>query len=503
MSRTGTHNKTIPLNRTTRMSTGVPGLDDILGGGLTADRLYLLEGNPGTGKTTMALQFLREGAAHGENVLYVTLSETAAELSAAAASHGWSLEGVHIIELMPEASLQPDSEQSILHPAEVELAEMTRRITEEISTREPARVVFDSLSELRLLAQSPLRYRRQVLALKHFLSSRRCTVLLLDDCTAGQDNLLVHSVAHGVISLEQIVREYGTERRRLRVAKLRGVKFRDGYHDFILETGGLQVFPRLIAAEYGSDFATGFRATGSAELDQMLGGGLAVGSNVLLAGPSGVGKTTTALRCALSALERGEHCAYFVFDESLSTMLLRSAALGMDMRPHVKSGLLHIEQVDPAELSPGEFANRVRECVGHGGASMVVIDGLNAYLRAMPGETFLILHMHELLTYLNQQGIITLVVLAHHGIVGEMRADVDISYLSDTLLLFRYFEAKGEILSAVSVLKSRTNAHERTIREFRLSACGVTVGEALNDFEGIMSGVPVYRGSTPMLPSQA
>lgn len=498
---TGANTKTIPLNQTKRVSTGVVGLDDILGGGLTADRLYLLEGSPGSGKTTMALHFLREGAARGEKVLYITLSETAEELNAVATSHGWTLDGINIFELISEAALKPDSEQSILHPADVELGEMTRRVMDEIAAQEPARLVFDSLSELRLLAQNALRYRRQILTLKHFLSQRRCTVLLLDDCTSGQDNLQVHSIAHGVISMEQMLREYGTVRRRLRVVKMRGVKFRDGYHDFILETGGVRVFPRLIAAEYGADSADGFRQTGSPELDQLLGGGLAVGSNILMAGPSGVGKTTTAVRCVLSALERGERCAYFVFDESLNTLLLRSESLGMDLRPHMKSGHLNIEQVDAAELSPGEFTSHVRQCVKEGGASMVVIDGLNAYLQAMPHERLLILQMHELLAFLNQQGIITIVLLAHHGVVGETRAEIDISYLSDTLLLFRYFEAKGEVLSAVSVLKSRTSAHERSIREFKLSSRGLVVGQALSDFEGILTGVPIYRGNTPMLTS--
>jgi circadian clock protein KaiC len=501
MTPKGTGAKTIPINQAKRVPTGVSGLDDILGGGLTANRLYLLEGSPGTGKTTLALHFLREGAARGENVLYITLSETAEELHSVAASHGWTLDGINIFELISEAALKPEGEQSILHPADVELGETTRRVMDEIDARAPARLVFDSLSELRLLAQNALRYRRQILTLKYFLSQRRCTVLLLDDCTSGGDNLQVHSIAHGVVSLELMKREYGTERRRLRIAKMRGIKFRDGYHDFVLETGGLRVFPRLVAAGHKSDFNMTLKPTGSRELDQMLGGGLAVGSNILMSGPSGVGKSTTAVRCVLSALERGEHCAYFAFDEGLTTLLLRCASLGMDLRPYISSGQLKMEQVDPAELAPGEFVSHVRACVREGGASTVVIDGLNAYLQTMPHETFLILQMHDLLSFLNQQGIITIVLLAHHGVVGETRAEIDISYLSDTLVLFRYFEAKGEILSAVSVLKSRTSAHERTIREFKLSEKGLTVGQSLSDFEGILSGVPIYRGSTPMLAS--
>ncbi len=486
-----------------RAPFGVGGLDDILGGGLTPSRIYLLEGTPGTGKTTLALQFLLKGGELGEKGLYITLSETELELRAVAASHGWSLDGLSIHELVNEAGLDPDSEQSILHPSDVELGETTRAIMERVESERPTRVVFDSLSEMRLLAQNPLRYRRQILALKHFFANRACTVLLLDDKTASGTDLQLHSIAHGVITLEQTAQDFGTQRRRLRVVKMRGIKFRGGFHDFSLDTGGIEVFPSLVAAEHRRDFESVLVSTGSAELDTLMGGGLARGTNILLMGPSGVGKTTTLIRCVLSALERGETCAYFLFDEGLTTLLNRASAMSMDLQPFIDSGHLMIRQIDPAEVSPGEFASWVRRAVTETQATYIGIDSLNAYLQAMPGEKFLLLQMHELLSYLNQLGIVTLLVLGQHGLAGDMRTDVDLSYLSDAILLFRFFESKGEILTAVSVVKSRASAHERSIREFRLGATGVRVGEALTDFQGVMIGVQTYRGNVAMLPSDA
>jgi circadian clock protein KaiC len=491
--------KSRPTGEEPRISTGVPGLDDVLCGGLTPSRLYLLEGTPGTGKTTLALQFLLEGAARGERTLYVTLSETADELRAAAATHGWALDEIDIYELVDEMGLDPDSEQSILHPSEIELGETVREVIARVEDLKPDRVVFDSLSELRLLAQNPLRYRRQILALKRFFAKRACTVLMLDDKTSEAGDVQLHSIAHGVISLEQAPREFGSERRRLRIVKMRGIKFRGGYHDFALETGGIQVFPRLIAAEHHARFDSKGKSTGSAELDLLLGGGLVPGTNTLLLGPSGVGKTTTGVRCMLAALERGETATYFLFDEGLPTLLTRSATLGMDLAPHIEAGRLTMIQVDPAELSPGEFASVVREAVEGRGSTFVAVDSLNAYLHAMPGEEYLILQMHELLTYLNQKGVTTLLVLGQHGIVGEVRSDVDLSYLSDCILLFRFFEAKGEVRTALSVVKSRVNAHERSIRELRLGPGGVQVGEALGDFEGVLTGLPAYHGKVAML----
>ena len=416
-----------------------------------------------------------------------------------AASHGWSLEGVEVFELVTEEGLSPDSEQSILHPSEVELGETTRGVIAAVERIKPERVVFDSLSEMRLLAQNPLRYRRQVLALKTFFAARHCTVLMLDDRSAEKDDLQLHSIAHGVISLEQTVGHYGPERRSLRVVKMRGIPFRGGLHDFNLDTGGLSVFPRLVAAEHRSDFDAEVVSTGNAGLDQLLGGGLVRGSNMLFMGPSGVGKTTTALACALEALKRGEKAAYYLFDEGLGTLLARSKALGMDVSPYLDDGLLQIRTLDPAEVSPGEFANLVRKAVEDMGAGTVVIDSLNAYMQAMSGGKHLMLQMHELLTYLSQRGIVTILVMAQHGVVGEVRSDVDLSYLSDGNLLFRYFEARGSLLKAISVIKSRTSEHEQSIREFRLGPGGIEVGNALENFHGVMSGIASYEGKTPLL----
>jgi len=380
----------------------------------------------------------------------------------------------------------------------VELGETTRGVMAAADRVQPSRVVFDSLSEMRLLAQNPLRYRRQVLALKSFFASRRCTVLMLDDRSNAQEDLQLHSIAHGVVSLDQSVDQYGPERRRVRVIKMRGIRFRGGEHDFSLDTGGLSVYPRLVAAEHRAAADSSLVSTGTKELDQLLGGGLARGSNTLFTGPSGVGKTTTAIACTRAALQRGEKAVYYLFDEGLATLLIRSKALGLAIEPFLASGQLQIQTLDPAEVSPGQFANMVRTAV-EDGAGTVVIDSLNAYLQAMSGDKHLLLQMHELLTYLNQRGIVTLLILAQHGIVGDVHGDVDLSYLSDGILLFRFFEARGQLLKAISVVKSRTSDHELTIREFRLGTSGVQVGEALTDFEGVMSGVAAYRGKLPLL----
>ena len=481
-----------------RIRTGISGLDDILSGGLTPNRVYLVEGTPGTGKTTLALQFLLDGAAQGESGLYVTLSETADELNTVAASHGWSLEAIDLYELVAEIGLDPESEQTVLHPSEVELGETTREVMARVEERRPTRLVFDSLSELRLLAQSPLRYRRQILALKQFFTARRCTVLMLDDRTSDPNDLQLHSIAHGVIQLEQQPRDFGEERRRLRVIKMRGSRFRGGYHDFNLETGGLVVFPRLVAAEHNRPFTVEQVSSGNAGLDALLGGGLPRGTNTLLSGPSGVGKTTTATNCMLAALQRGESATYYLFDEGLSTFMTRSASLLADLQPFIDSGRLRVRPVDPAQLSPGEFACLLKDAVELHGSTFLTIDSLNAYLQAMPGEQFLLLHMHELLNYLNQQGVTTLLVLGQHGFLGDMRSDIDLSYLSDAILLFRFFEAQGVVRTAVSAVKSRTSAHERTIREFTLAGDGLRVGEALRDFSGVLSGLPTYTGPSAL-----
>ena len=477
------------------VSTGIEGLDNILGGGLPAGRLYLVQGSPGSGKTTVGMQFALAGRDAGEKTLYVTLSETRDELDAVARSHGWDLTGVEILEMFSEDEFAPEAEQSVLYPAEVELGEAAQHAMEAIEALSPTRVVFDSLSEMRLLAQSSLRYRRQILALKQFLAERRCTVLCLDNKNSDPEGSELHSIAHGVIALDQRVETFGPDRRRVRVVKLRGVKYRGGFHDLSLDRGGLYVFPRLVAAEHHARFDSTPQSTGVARLDDLLGGGLAPGTNILFAGPSGVGKTTTAVRAALSALERGQRAVYYLFDEGAGTLRMRSAALGMDLDPHVQAGRLQLQQVDPAELSPGEFTSRVRHAVEREGASFIVIDSLNAYMRAMPGERFLFLQLHELFSYLNQRGVTTVLVMSQHGQIGEGRTDIDLSYISDAVLMFRFFEANGQLHSAIAALKSRLTPHLRTIHEFRIvPGKGLQVGEALTELQGVLTGLPVVSG---------
>lgn len=483
---------------TSRISTGVAGLDDILNGGLTAQRVYLVEGSPGAGKTTLGLQFLLEGAARGERGLYITLSETTDELEAVAESHGWVMDGIDIYELAGDTALDPESQQSVFHPAEVELGETTQNVMEQVDRVKPLRVVFDSLSEMRLLAQNPLRYRRQILALKQFFTARACTVLMLDDKTAQSDQHL-HSIAHGVITLEQIAKEFGKERRRVNVLKMRGIRFRGGYHDYVLETGGLRMFPRLVAAEHTRTFAPQVRSSGSQSFDDLLGGGLVAGTNTLIVGPSGIGKTTLTVRCMLSALERGEKAAFYLFDEGMGTFFSRNASFGMDLQPYLDNGQLSVQRIDPAELTPGEFTQMLRDAVELHGVKFVTIDSLNAYLQAMPGEQYLTLQMHELLSYLNLRGVTTMLVLGQHGLVGEVRTDVDLSYLSDTTVLLRFFEAQARVRRALTVIKSRTTTHALTIHEMLLGSDGVRIGAPLEGFEGVLSGVPTYRGRTPMM----
>jgi circadian clock protein KaiC len=482
-----------------RVSTGTAGLDEILKGGMTSQRLYLVEGTPGSGKTTLALKFLMDGREAGEKGLYITLSETVDELTAVAHSHDWTLDGIELFEMVAEDEFEAAHEQSILHPSEVELSETIRGIFELVEQSDPARVVLDSLSELRLLAQNPLRYRRQILALKHFFARRNCTVLMLDDRTAEPSDLQLHSIAHGVISLEHLANDFGSERRRLRVVKMRGLKYHGGYHDFSIEKGGLCVYPRLIAANHHRAFSTAPVTTGLPALDALLGDGLFPGTNTLLAGPAGVGKTTTVVRCMIAALQRGQKAVYFLFDERLATLRIRSKSLGMDLQPFIDNGLLEIRQIDPAELSPGEFASDVRRAVEQNGVSIVVIDSLNAYMHAMPSDNFLVLQMHELLSYLAQQGVVSLMTLGQHGITGELKSDVDISYLADTVMVLRFFEAAGEVRKSIAVIKTRTSDHERSIREFRIDRRGISIGEPLRNFSGLLSGTPVYLDKNDML----
>jgi circadian clock protein KaiC len=487
------------------ISTGSVGLDEILGGGLDGDRVYLIEGRPGTGKTTLALQFLLEGVRQGERCLCVTLSESERELRSVVTRHGWTLAGIDVFELVPpEASLDPDQELTLFHPAEMELSETTKSILDRVREINPKRVVFDSLSEMRLLSQSSLRYRRQILALKNFFAGRRCTVMLLDDLSSSDHDLQLHSITHGVITLEQLSLEYGAERRRLRVVKMRGMKYRGGYHDFTIQTGGLAIYPRLVAAEHHKAFLGEVTSTGSSQLDALLGGGIERGTSMLLIGGAGVGKSSIALTCAMAAAARGERVGVFAFDEGLGTVFARAAGLGMPLQVHVDSGQIRVQQIDPAEMSPGEFAHQIRHGVEHDGYRVVIIDSLNGYMNAMPEERFLVLQMHELLSTLNQLGVITILVLAQHGLMGPMQTPLDISYLSDAVLMLRYFEAEGRVRRAISVVKKRSGAHEDAIREFRLTAEGVKVGPPLTEFQGILSGVPNYRGAaSPLLPTES
>ena len=432
-------------------------------------------------------------------MLYIALSETQRELRLVARRHGWSLDGVDIFELVPpEITLNRDRELTVLHPAEVELGETTQLVFDRVNELNPTRVVFDSLSEMRLLAQNPLRYRRQVLALKHFFSSRQCTVVLLDDLSSQENDLQLHSITHGVVLLEQVAMDFGAERRRLRIVKMRGIDFIGGHHDFVIAKGGLRIFPRLIAAEHHTSFVPEHTSSGIAELDKLLGGGLERGTNALLIGAAGVGKSSLALTYALAAAERGERAVLFAFDEGRGTLEARARTLGLPLERMLASGLIRYQQIDPAELSPGEFASVVRHAVEVDHARIIVIDSLNGYLNAMPDERFLILQMHELLSYLGQQGVVTLLVLAQHGLVGPMDTPLDMSYLSDAVLMLRYFEMDGTVRRALSVVKKRSGDHEHTIREFRLTADGISVGPPLTTFSGIFSGTPRYTGGTSL-----
>lgn len=487
------------------IATGNPGLDRVLRGGLPKDRLYLLEGTPGSGKTTLGLQFLFEGVRLGESVLYISLSETAEELQSVAESHGWSLAGVHLFELSAaDAVLGGAQEQTILHPWESELGDTIELIQTRVDELQPSRLVFDSLSEMRLLAQDSLRYRRQVLALKHFFAGRGITVLLVDDLTTsgGERDNHLHSLCHGVLTLERLTLDFGAARRRLQVQKLRGVDFIAGYHDFTLRRGGLEVYPRMIAAGRHQDFAGEVVPSDIPDLDALLHGGPLRGTSTLITGPAGTGKTTLALQYVVAACARGERCAVYEFDERIGTLLKRAESMGMPLLRYIQEGLLVVHQIDPAELSPGEFAWRVRQDVEEHDCRMLVLDSLNGYLAAMPQEQQLILQMHELLSYLSQSGVVTFLLNPQHGLVGSMASNLNVSYIADTVVLIRFFEAHGRLRKAISILKHRGGGHEDAIRELRIDTRGIRVGQPLVEFRGVLTGTPEYFGATQPLMEQ-
>jgi len=486
-----------------RVPTGIIGLDYILKGGLPKNRLHLVEGNPGTGKTTLGLQFLLAGVRLGEVGLYITLSESREELASVAQSHGWSLDGLNIQDLTDAGgdSLRDGSQYTVFHPSEVELDETTRAILAEVERINPDRVVFDSLSEMRMLASEPLRFRRQILALKQYFLSRNCTVMLLDDRTTKMPDRQLESIAHGVISLEYVPVDYGRQRHAMRVVKMRGVNFQSGLHDFNIETGGIVLFPRLSPKKM-VDYSPDDLVSGDKVLDDLMGG-LHCGTSTILIGPAGVGKSTLSMMYAYAAAERGDRVAVYLFDEGTDTLLKRTGELGIDVRKHVESGMIMLRQIQLAELTPGELSYMVSREVEEKGARVVIIDSVNGYMMATPQEKYLTMQFHELLAYLNRNGVISMLVVGQYGLVGTMQAPIDMSYLADSVVMLRYFEAEGSVKQAISILKKRSGAHERTIREYHIDKGGLKLGEPLSEFRGVLTGVPVYEGSRDKLLSRS
>jgi circadian clock protein KaiC len=491
-----------PGTKSTRISTGVAGLDDILGGGLEPHRLYLIEGEPGTGKSTLGLQFLLEGVKRGERGLYVTLSETTAEVQDVAASHGWKLDGIDVFDLSAaESTLNPKQQTVLLHTWEVELGETVKLITDQVERTGASRVMFDSLSELRLLAEDGLRFRRQVLALKQFFAGRQATVLFLDDLTdrLGGHSMHLYSLCQGAISLERIATDFGSTRRRLEIAKMRSAPYSEGWHDYVIARGGLRVFPRLIASQHHRPFVGDCVDSGLPELNKMLHGGPLRGTCTLLTGPAGTGKSTLALQYVHAAAERGEHCAVYEFDERTGTLLTRMSKLGLDLGPYIGDGRVVLRQIDLAEVSPGEFDYMLRQDVEKNHTRIVVIDSLSGYLMAMAQERQLILKLHELLSYLNQTGVLTLMVSSQNGVTGAPTGSLNVSHLADTIVLLSFFEAAGHVRKGLSIVKNRGGGHEDAIRELQISPAGLRIGEVLTTFEGVLSGNPIYTGPSQTL----
>jgi circadian clock protein KaiC len=475
------------------IETGIPELDVILRGGLPKNRLHLIEGAPGTGKTTLGLRFLLDGVDRNLRCLYVTLSETTEELVTTASTHGWNTDGIEFFELIPEEA-QPERQQTVLFPTEVEFGKTIEQLTKRIEEFNPDRIIIDSVSELRMLAQDKLQFRLQMTSLKRFLQQRDITVLLLDDLTENDKGDL-HSFVHGVLSLGLFERDYGAARRRMRIAKMRGVNFQSGWHDYAIVTGEILVFPSLIAEEHESVVQGIPLLSVFDDLNSVFPQGLDRGTTTMLIGPSGAAKSTIAMSYALAAQRDGESASFFSFDETYETFQRRNESMNLDPTEAMDAERFYWRRMNPSRISPGEFVWQVRRDVEDRNVRVVVIDSINSYLSTMPEEQSLILHLHELLSYLNKRGIVTILVLAQQGVVGDVENPVDLSFLSDTVILCRFFEAAGTLRRALAIVKRRTGTHTLAIHEYRLSSSGMQVGPELTELRGIFTGVPAYTGA--------